>query len=35
MLLDIVEVAESHSGLALAATFSKIIDDFGIRAKVS
>ena len=35
MLLDIVEVAHSHSGLNLAAAFSKILDDFGIGYKVS
>jgi len=35
MLLDIVEVARSHSGLNLAAAFAKILDDFGISDKVS
>jgi hypothetical protein len=35
MLLDIVEVAHSHSGLNLAAAFAKILDDFGINDKVS
>jgi len=35
MLLDIVEVARSHSGLNLAAAFTKILDDFGISNKVS
>ena len=30
MLLDIVEVAKSHSGINLAAAFAKILDDFGI-----
>ena len=35
MLLDIIEVACSHSGLNLAATFTKILDDFGISDKVS
>ena len=34
MLLDIVEVACSHSGLNLAAAFTKILDDFGISDKV-
>lgn len=34
MLLDIVEVAHSHSGLNLAAAFAKILDDFGISDKV-
>jgi len=35
MLLDIVEVAKSHSGFNLAAAFAKILDDFGISDKVS
>ena len=35
MLLDMVQVAESHSGLALAAAFAKILEDFGITDKVS
>jgi hypothetical protein len=35
MLLDIVEVACSHSGLNLAAAFAKILEDFGIENKVS
>jgi hypothetical protein len=35
MLLDIVEVAHSHSSLNLAAAFAKILRDFGIRNKVS
>jgi len=35
MLLDIVEVAKSHSGINLAAAFAKILDDFGISNKVS
>lgn len=35
MLLDLVEVACSHSGINLAAAFSKILDDFGILSKVS
>jgi len=34
MLLDIVEVARSHSGLNLAATFAKILEEFGISDKV-
>ena len=34
MLLDVVEVARSHSGLNLAAAFVKILDDFGISDKV-
>jgi len=35
MLLDIVEVACSHSGINLAAAFAKILEDFGISNKVS
>lgn len=35
LLLDIVEVAESHSGKNLAAAFAKILKDFGIAEKVS
>jgi hypothetical protein len=34
MLLDIMEVARSHSGINLAAAFAKILDDFGISDKV-
>jgi hypothetical protein len=34
MLLDIVEVACSHSGLNLAAAFAKILEEFGISDKV-
>ena len=30
MLLDIVEVTQSHSGVNLAAAFAKILGDFGI-----
>ena len=35
MLLDIVELARSHSGINLAAAFAKILEDFGISDKVS
>ena len=35
MLLDLVEVAKSHSGVNLAATFVKVLEDFGITDKVS
>ena len=35
MLLDIMEVACSHSGLNLAAAFAKVLEDFGIEDKVS
>jgi hypothetical protein len=35
MLLDMVEVARSHSGLNLAVAFAKVLDKFGISEKVS
>ena len=35
LLLDIVEVTESHSGVNLAAAFAKILKDYGIQEKVS
>jgi hypothetical protein len=35
MLLDLVEVAMSHSRLNLAAAFVKILNNFGIANKVS
>ena len=35
MLLDIVEVPKSHSGMNLAAAFAHILDDFKISEKVS
>lgn len=35
MLLDLVEVAMSHSGVNLAETFVKVLRDFGIEEKVS
>lgn len=35
MLLDLVEVAESHSGANLASAFAQILHDFGISNKVS
>jgi hypothetical protein len=34
MLLDIVEVAKSHSGANLAVAFAHILDAFGISDKV-
>jgi coproporphyrinogen III oxidase len=34
MLLDLKEVATSHSGVNLAAAFAQIMDEFGISAKV-
>lgn len=35
MLLDIVEVPESHTGYNLALAFVKVLKDFGISEKVS
>jgi hypothetical protein len=35
ILLDLVEVAESHSGLNLAMVFARILNEFGILEKVS
>jgi hypothetical protein len=35
ILLDIVELAHSHSGFNLAVAFAKILEDFGISNKVS
>jgi hypothetical protein len=35
LLLDLVEVAKSHSGVNLAAAFAKVLNDFGIHNKVS
>ena len=34
MLLDIVEVAKSHTGENLAAAFAKIMEDYTISEKV-
>ena len=34
-LLDIVEVAQSHSGANLAAAFAQVLSGFGIEDKVS
>ena len=34
LLLDIVEVANRHTGIRLAAEFMKILEDFGISDKV-
>jgi hypothetical protein len=34
MLLDVVEVAKSHTGANLAAAFVEILEDFGIAEKV-
>jgi len=35
MLLDLVEVAMSHSSMNLAVAFAQILDEFGISDKVS
>jgi hypothetical protein len=35
ILLDSVEVAQSHSGLTLAAVFAKVLEDFRTSKKVS
>jgi len=35
MLLDLVEVAKSHSGVNLANAFTTVLRDFGIEDKVS
>jgi hypothetical protein len=35
MLLDVVEVAKSHSGANLALAFAGILDEFKISDKVS
>jgi hypothetical protein len=35
MLLDLVEVAKSHSGQNLAEAFEKVLKDFGVSDKVS
>jgi hypothetical protein len=34
LLLDIVEVAQSHTGQNLAAAFAKIMEDYSISDKV-
>ena len=34
MLLDVVEVAKSHTGVNLAAAFAKILEDYNISDKV-
>ena len=34
MLLDIVEVPKSHSGVNLAIAFAEVLDNFGIKDKV-
>lgn len=34
MLLDVVEVAKSHTGVNLANAFAKILEEYGISDKV-
>ena len=34
MLLDLVEVAKSHSGVNLAEAFANVLEEFGIEYKV-
>jgi hypothetical protein len=34
MLLDLVELAKSHSGVNLAAAFAQVLEEFGISDKV-
>ena len=34
-LLDILEVAESHTGQTLAREFEGVLEEFGIKEKVS
>jgi hypothetical protein len=34
MLLDLVEVAKSHSSVNFAEAFAKVLEDFGIQDKV-
>lgn len=35
LILDVVEVAKSHSGVNLAEEFAKILEEFDIADKVS
>jgi hypothetical protein len=35
LLLDVVEVARSHTGINLAIAFADVLNDFGIADKVS
>jgi hypothetical protein len=35
MLLELVEVARSHSGINLAEAFANVLEEFGIKDKVS
>lgn len=35
LLLDVVEVAKSHSGVNLAAAFAHVLEEFGLYDKVS
>jgi hypothetical protein len=35
MLLDIVEIAKSHTGITLAEEFARILEEFDVASKVS
>jgi hypothetical protein len=35
MLLDLVEVAKSHTGVNLAIAFAQVLKEFGIEDKVN
>ena len=35
MLLDLIEVAESHTGVTLGRTFVNVLENFGVDDKVS
>ena len=35
LLLDVVELAQSHSGANLARVFSQVLEDYNISKKVS
>ena len=35
LLLDVVELAQSHSGVNLARIFSQVLEDYNISKKVS
>ena len=35
MLLDLVKVSQKHTGINLAAVFASVLEDFGIKQKVS
>jgi hypothetical protein len=35
LLLDFIEIARSHSGVAFATEFVRVLEDFGVEHKVS